>query len=148
MADNLTSEQRSYCMSRIRSKNTRPELIVRSLVRQAGYRYKLHKKDLPGNPDIVFVGLRKAIFVHGCFWHMHDCRFGRVYPKSNSAYWSTKRRQIVDRSAMATWELERQGWSSLIVWECELKDADRVKRSIELFLTGQPPAQQSSANAL
>ncbi len=84
MVDDLTPEQRSYCMSRIRSKDTKPEIIVRKLIHSMGFRFRLHRKDLPGKPDIVLPRLKKVIFVHGCFWHKHNCRFGRVKPKTNA----------------------------------------------------------------
>ncbi len=84
MVDDLTPEQRSYCMSRIRSKDTKPEIIVRKLIHSMGFRFRLHRKDLLGKPDIVLPRLKKVIFVHGCFWHKHNCRFGRVKPKTNA----------------------------------------------------------------
>src|SRR5581483_5419780 len=91
MADVLTPEQRSRCMSRIRGKDTGPELVVRSMAHRMGYRFRLHSRLLPGRPDLVFPGLRKVVFVHGCFWHMHRCRFGRVTPVTNATFWMNKR---------------------------------------------------------
>ena len=95
MADRLTPEQRSWNMSRIRGKNTKPELLVRSLLHAKGYRYRLHGASrgikLPGNPDLVFAGRRKVIFVNGCFWHFHDCKVGQHAPKANAEFWETKR---------------------------------------------------------
>src|SRR3990172_8269070 len=91
MVDVLTSEQRRKGMTSIRGKDTKPELVVRKLVHAMGFRYRLHMKDLPGKPDLVFPGLKKIIFVHGCFWHMHRCRYGRVKPKTNKEFWQTKR---------------------------------------------------------
>jgi DNA mismatch endonuclease, patch repair protein len=96
-ADVLTPEQRRRCMSRIRGKNTTPEKLVRKLIFGMGYRYRLHDKRLPGKPDLTFISRRKVIFVHGCFWHMHDCRYGRVYPKTNEEFWKEKRCRNVER---------------------------------------------------
>ena len=97
MADVHTPEQRSYNMSRIRGRDTKPELIVRSIVHQMGFRFRLHRKDLPGKPDLVLPGRGKIIFVHGCFWHMHRCRYGRVVPKTNAEFWQAKRQGNMDR---------------------------------------------------
>ena len=97
MTDVLTKEQRSFNMSRIRNKNTRPEIIVRSIVHRMGYRYALHRKDLQGHPDMVLTKHKKIIFVHGCFWHIHKCRYGSVVPKTNKKFWKTKREGNVDR---------------------------------------------------
>ena len=103
MADRLTPEQRSWNMSRIRGKNTKPELLVRSLLHAKGYRYRLHGKAgkgrLPGSPDLVFAGRRKVIFVNGCFWHFHDCRVGQHAPKANADFWEAKRTRTRDRDA-------------------------------------------------
>jgi DNA mismatch endonuclease, patch repair protein len=121
MADNLTTEQRRHNMSRIRSKNTAPEMIVRSHVHRLGYRYRLHGKNLPGKPDLVFASRKKIILVHGCFWHMHDCSYGKVIPKSNAEYWQTKRLMNRERDRKHLSELERLGWETLIVWECMTK---------------------------
>jgi DNA mismatch endonuclease (patch repair protein) len=121
MADNLTTEQRRHNMSRIRSKNTAPEMIVRSFVHRLGYRYRLHGKNLPGKPDLVFASRKKIILVHGCFWHMHDCSYGKVIPKSNAEYWQTKRLMNRERDRKHLSELEHLGWETLIVWECMTK---------------------------
>jgi len=121
MADVLTPEQRSFNMSQIRSRNTKPEMIVRSLVHRMGYRYRLHRKDLPGKPDLVFPSRRKIIFVHGCFFHLHDCSYGRVVPKTNAEFWQNKRQGNVERDNRNLEALENDGWSVLIVWECTTK---------------------------
>src|SRR5688572_12051601 len=97
MSDVHTPEQRSRNMSAIQSKDTKPEMIVRRLLHTNGYRYRLHDKRLPGRPDLVFPSRKKVIFVHGCYWHMHDCKYGRVKPKSNSEFWSAKRNSNVSR---------------------------------------------------
>lgn len=125
MVDVLTPDQRSYNMSRIRSQDTRPEMIVRSLVHGMKYRYGLHKKDLPGTPDLVFRSRRKVIFVHGCFYHMHDCLNGRVVPKTNVEFWDTKRRANVERDVRNLVALKKAGWKVLCVWECMTKPKKR-----------------------
>jgi DNA mismatch endonuclease (patch repair protein) len=123
MPDVHTPEQRSYNMSRITSGNTKPEMIVRRLVHGMGYRYRLHRKDLPGKPDLVFPKLRKIIFVHGCFFHMHDCRYGQVTPKTNAEFWKNKRTSNVERDARNESQLKEMGWDILTVWECMTKKA-------------------------
>jgi len=125
MSDVHSSQQRSFNMSRIRSKDTKPEMIVRSLVHQMGFRYRLHQKGLPGTPDLVLPAHRKVIFVHGCFWHMHCCRYGKVTPVTNAEFWSNKRRGNVIRDRKNRRQLRTAGWSILVVWECWTKDIDR-----------------------
>lgn len=134
MTDVLTPEQRSFNMSRIRNRNTRPEMIVRSIVHRMGYRYSLHKKSLPGKPDLVLVRHRKIIDVHGCFFHMHDCRYGRVVPATNADFWKTKRLANAARDRRNLAKLEAEGWSVLIVWECTTKDLAHLERTISRFL--------------
>jgi DNA mismatch endonuclease, patch repair protein len=124
MADVLTPEQRRFNMSRIRSRNTKPEMIVRSITHGLGFRYRLHRKDLPGSPDLVFPARRKIIFVHGCFFHKHGCRYGRVVPKTNAEFWSKKRAGNVDRDKRNLAALKAQGWSVFVVWECMTKKDD------------------------
>lgn len=121
MADVLTPEQRRFNMSQIRSRNTKPEMIVRSLVHRMGYRYRLHRKDLPGKPDLVFPARKKIIFVHGCFFHLHDCSYGRVVPKTNAEFWQNKRQGNAERDKRNIEALQDDGWSVLIVWECMTK---------------------------
>ncbi|MDQ1057239.1 DNA mismatch endonuclease (patch repair protein) [Arthrobacter globiformis] len=143
MADRLTPEQRSWNMSRIRGKNTKPELLVRSLLHAKGYRYRLHGASrgikLAGNPDLVFAGRRKVIFVNGCFWHFHDCKVGQHSPKANADFWETKRSRTRDRDASQRRQLENDGWEVLTVWECELRDLSAVEKQLELFLTAGSP---------
>ena len=126
MADKLTPERRSWNMSRIRGKNTKPEMLVRRLLHAKGYRYRLHGTagggKLPGNPDLVFAGRHKVIFVNGCFWHFHDCRVGQHAPQANAEFWETKRTRTRNRDAAQRLQLELEGWEVLTVWECELKD--------------------------
>lgn len=125
-------------MSRIGSKHTKPELVVRSLLHRLGYRYRLHRKDLPGRPDIVFIGRRKAVLVHGCFWHGHGCKIGKL-PKSNLDFWAPKveRNRVRDRENRS--ELERIGWTVEEVWQCELKDIQSLEGRLRSFL-GPPKA--------
>ena len=125
MSDVHTAKQRSYNMSRIRSKDTKPELVVRSLVHRMGYRFRLHVTGLPGRPDLVLAARRKVIFVHGCFWHQHRCRFGRVTPVANSAFWAAKRQANSARDRQNVRSLKAAGWSVLVVWECWTKDPER-----------------------
>ena len=110
MADNLTAEQRHRNMSSIQSRNTRPEKIVRSIIHRLGYRFILHDKKLPGKPDIVLPRHRKIILVHGCFWHMHKCKRGSVYPKTNEEYWSAKRLRNVKRDQIQLSGYKKAGW--------------------------------------
>lgn len=134
MADILTPEQRSFNMSRIRNRDTRPEMIVRSIVHRMGYRYRLHKKELPGKPDLVLVRHRKIIDVHGCFFHMHDCKFGKVVPVTNAKFWSMKRLSNVNRDRRNLAALKRAGWRVLTVWECQTKDPGVVTKRLIRFL--------------
>src|ERR1700686_5044402 len=126
---------RSENMCAIRSKGMKPELAVRSLVHRLGYRFRLHRKELPGAPDLVFGPRRKVIFVHGCFWHCHNCKRAHV-PKSNSDYWDAKleRNRLRDRKHLE--ELAAAGWRSLVVWECETWDEGTLKRRVAAFLGG------------
>ncbi|MBU2750196.1 DNA mismatch endonuclease Vsr [Acidithiobacillus thiooxidans] len=133
-SDVLTPEQRSRCMSRIRGKDTSPEMIVRSLVFSMGYRYRLHDRRLPGSPDLVFKSRRQVIFVHGCFWHMHNCRYGQVRPKANANFWETKRNRNVQRDLDNLTALKAAGWTHLVIWECEMKDSETLRERIRGFL--------------
>lgn len=132
-----TPLQRSFNMSRIRNRDTKPEKIVRSIVHRLGFRYRLHKKELPGKPDVVLVRHRKIIDVHGCFFHMHTCKYGRVAPATNAQFWEAKRISNVARDRRNLKALKRQGWHVLTVWECETKNADRLEKRLERFLGTQ-----------
>jgi DNA mismatch endonuclease (patch repair protein) len=134
MTDVHTTEQRSRNMAAIKCKNTSPELIVRSLVHRLGFRYSLHRKDLPGKPDLVLVSRKKIIQVHGCFWHMHRCRFGKVIPMSNAEFWSAKRRSNVIRDNRVRRLLRSQGWRVLTVWECHTKNIPLLQSRLRGFL--------------
>jgi DNA mismatch endonuclease, patch repair protein len=119
--DRISPEARSRNMSRIRSADTKPEMTVRRLVHAMGFRYRLHVRDLPGRPDLVFQRLRKAIFVHGCFWHRHRCANGRSIPATRSEFWTAKFRSNVDRDRRTRRQLKAAGWQVLTVWECEVE---------------------------
>lgn len=131
-------DARSYNMSRIKCKNTLPEGIVRNLLWNKGYRYRLHGGDLPGKPDIVFRGMKKAIFVNGCFWHMHDCSYFK-WPKTNKEFWKQKIKSNAARDKKNYSFLSAAGWSYLVVWECETKarELESLLLKIETFLISQ-----------
>lgn len=139
MADALSPERRSENMRRIRSKNMRPEVAVRSIVHRHGYRFRLHAKELPGKPDIVRRPYHQAIFVHGCFWHQHadpKCLDGRP-PKSNTGYWLPKLARNVKRDKDAAAALRKMGWKVLVIWECETKTPTRLEKRVLKFLGKQ-----------
>lgn len=121
-------------MRAVKGADTTPELAVRSLAHDMGFRFRLHRKDLPGKPDLTFPRLRKVIFVNGCFWHGHDCARGARIPVQNRDYWTRKVARNVERDRNAQSELQRLGWKSLVVWECEIKDRDRLRRALRRFL--------------
>lgn len=141
---------RSQTMARVKGRDTRPELIVRQLLTQLGYRYRLHRDDLPGRPDIVFIGRRKAILVHGCFWHGHQCRRGARLPKTNADYWVKKIAGNRARDARAVHELDRLGWEALTLWECMLPDVDSLSGELQRFLgpTRRAPVQSSEQDSM
>lgn len=141
MVDVLTPDQRQRCMSAIRGKNTKPEMLVRHLVHAMGFRYRLHGRDLPGRPDLVFPRLRKVIFVHGCFWHMHRCRYGQVVPATNAEFWRKKREGNVERDKRTRRELRRLGWGILTVWECQTRPKRRewLLERLNSFLSSSIP---------
>ena len=133
--DHLTPEQRSANMRRIRSKDTKPELAVRRLAHAMGYRFRLHRRDLPGSPDLTFPGRRKVIFVHGCFWHGHDCRRAHV-SKTRREFWARKVERNRARDAANLSLLRALNWDTLVIWECETKDYEVLQRNIIKFLDG------------
>ena len=138
MADRLSPERRSYLMSRVRAKDTTPELRVRKLAHAMGYRFRLHRRDLPGKPDLVFPRLGKIIFVHGCFWHRHEGCPLATNPKSRTEFWSAKFERNVERDCLVQAELRALGWDVLVVWECEIKAgnmiADRIREFLECWV--------------
>lgn len=131
--DRVTPETRSKIIAAVGTKNTGAEMAVRSLIHRLGYRYSLRRKDLPGKPDLVFVNRKKVIFVHGCFWHGHSCRYGRL-PKSRLDYWGPKIAANKARDHLMTRQLLSEGWSVLTIWQCELKSEHLLEARIRSFL--------------
>ena len=132
--DTVTRQRRSEIMSRVRPKDTRPEIAVRRLVHGLGYRYRLHGRRLPGRPDLVFAGRRKVVFVHGCFWHRHPgCRLART-PKTRVDFWRAKLDGNRERDLLNQRQLRDLRWRSLVVWECELTDLESVTERVRFFL--------------
>lgn len=140
MVDNRTPESRSALMSRIRGRNTAPEMIVRRLLHSLGYRFRLHRGDLPGTPDIVFPSRRKIVFVHGCFWHAHGCRIGRP-PKSRPEFWLPKLERNRAKDDRNRRQLRALGWSVLTVWQCQTKAEEKLRQRLISFLG--PPGKDS-----
>jgi len=145
VVDNLSKAKRSWNMAQVHSKDTKPELLVRKMVFNMGFRYRLQGKVskkvcdkgfLPGHPDLVFKKFKSVIFVNGCFWHRHldpSCKLSR-FPKSNTEFWEQKFSKNVERDKRVLYELKQMGWRSLIIWECELADIELTKRKIKEFL--------------
>jgi DNA mismatch endonuclease (patch repair protein) len=121
-------------MRSIRKKDTKPEIAVRRLAHRMGYRFRLHRRDLPGTPDIAFPSRKKVVFVHGCFWHQHDCALGRRIPTVNSQYWLPKLARNRTRDFEAERALHRLGWSTLTLWECEIRDTVATANRLSRFL--------------
>lgn len=134
MVDNLTTEQRKRNMTAIKSRHTKPEMIVRSLLHRLGFRFRLHSKKLQGKPDIILPRHKKIILVHGCFWHIHDCKRGNVPPKTNVEYWQTKRFRNVARDKENLKIYKKDGWQTLTIWECEIKDLQGLEAKLRKFL--------------
>lgn len=138
MSNNLNLDKkltRSQTMARVKSKDTKPEILVRKLLRDLGYRYRIHCKNLHGKPDIAFISRKKAIFVHGCFWHLHEgCRFSRI-PKSNSEYWIPKLNMNKLRDIKNEEKLFHEGWKVLVIWTCELKKIDLLRDKLASFMS-------------
>jgi DNA mismatch endonuclease (patch repair protein) len=133
--DPLSKTERSERMSRVRNRDTKPETIVRRTLFGLGYRFRLKQKGVPGNPDIVFKGRRKAIFVHGCFWHQHGCSIYRM-PKTRRSFWEPKLEGNVERDKRNLGRLQRDGWKVLVVWECQLqkRNLDKFARRLKKFM--------------
>ena len=125
-------------MRAVRSRDTTPEMIVRRAATSLGYRYRLHKAELAGKPDLVFGPRRKVIFVHGCFWHGHDCKRGAREPQANADYWRKKLRRNGERDAKTVDALIASGWQVLVVWECESRDATLLAQTLKQFLESGP----------
>jgi DNA mismatch endonuclease, patch repair protein len=133
MTDTHTAIQRQRNMRAVKSKNTAPELRVRSVLHRLGFRFRLHRKDLPGTPDIAFPSRRRVIFVSGCLWHMHDCARGKL-PATNVAFWREKLEKNRARDLEVQAKLRSLGWRPLTVWECEVKDLNQLTRKLKAFL--------------
>lgn len=134
MADIMTAEQRSRCMSRIRSTDTTPEREVRRALTDMGYRYRLHARFLPGRPDIVISRLKLAIFVHGCFWHRHRCKLGRPVPKMNADFWRAKFTANRLRDRRSRTAIRKLGWKPVIMWECSTRNPAKLKEKLSRII--------------
>lgn len=134
MTDRLSKEQRSANMRAVGPRNTKPEMLVRRLAHRMGYRFRLHRSDLPGKPDLTFPKRRAVVFVHGCFWHGHDCKRGAPKPQNNAEFWATKLARNVERDRCQLAMLEQAGWRSLVIWECELKPEPSLEERLREFL--------------
>ena len=132
--DTLTPFERSARMRAVKSSDTKPERALRRLVWGLGYRYRKHRGDIPGKPDIALISRKRAIFLHGCFWHRHDCASGRRFPKSRLDFWNSKFDRNVRRDAAVMRELRLEGWRALVIWECELAERAAVERRVRKFL--------------
>jgi DNA mismatch endonuclease (patch repair protein) len=139
MTDVFSAQKRSAVMRRVKDRDTAPELAVRRLIWSLGGRYRLHRKDLPGKPDVVLAGRRIAVFVHGCFWHGHDCARGARAPKSNREYWLGKIARNRSRDIASRAALEASGWRVETVWECELKDRPALEARARDWLRTRGP---------
>lgn len=122
-------------MRAVKSRDTKPEMVVRRFANALGYRFRLHRTDLPGKPDLAFPARRKAVFVHGCFWHQHDCLRGARLPKANQDYWLPKLKRNVARDAENQARLREMGWNVLVIWECETKNVDHLVARLHSFLS-------------
>ena len=131
--DKLTVQQRSDLMSRIKSRGSTAEMIVRSALHKLDYRFRLHRKDLPGSPDLVFPGMRKVIFVHGCFWHAHSCARGQSTPKTNMEFWVSKIAGNKRRDRRQIAQLRREGWLCLVLWECEINAGTWLPKALKFL---------------
>jgi DNA mismatch endonuclease (patch repair protein) len=134
VSDRFTPEQRSAVMRKVPGKNSSAEIRLRRLLTRMGLRYRLHRKDLPGNPDVAFPGRKLAVFVHGCFWHGHDCKRGARMPKANADYWTAKIARNRARDTASVAALEAIGWTPVTVWECELKDEAALEEKLRALL--------------
>lgn len=134
LGDVFSPEERSRIMSRIGSKNTKPEIAVRRLVHSKGFRFRLHDKKLPGKPDVVLPRHRKVIFVNGCFWHGHNGCSRSSLPKTNSDFWRDKIAKTVQRDKRTVRQLRRQGWGAMTVWQCETKNLEKLSRRLDRYL--------------
>jgi DNA mismatch endonuclease, patch repair protein len=142
--DWLTPEQRRRNMAAIRAKGTKPEMIVRRLVFSLGYRYRLHVKDLPSSPDLVFPRLRKIIEVRGCFWHRHSCKDGARTPEANAEYWAQKIQRNAERDRLNEEKLKQLGWEILIIWDCQTRKREELLNRVACFLSTAGTSKRTS----
>lgn len=145
MADVHTTETRSYNMSRIQGRDTKPEMRVRKLLHSMGFRYRLHVKDLPGKPDLVFPRSKTVLFVHGCFWHMHRCKYGKPAPATNKTFWAEKRRSNADRDKRNRRLLRAEGWKVFEIWECHTRQLETMRARLDALITALCPANAPPA---
>ena len=134
MPDVFSKEKRSWIMSRVKGRDTKPEILVRSFLHRMGYRFRIHRRDLPGNPDIVLPRFGKVVFVHGCFWHGHKACPRSKRPTTNEDFWNKKLDGNIERDKRFRLELRRMGWKVLVVWECETRKPEKLLRKLERFL--------------
>ena len=134
MVDYLNSSARSALMAKVKGKDTAPELVVRRTVHAMGYRYRLHRRDLPGSPDLVFPSRKKAIFVHGCFWHRHNGCSKTTTPKTRIRFWNSKFEANIARDRRSVAALRDLGWKTLVLWECGVYDTHRLRKQLRKFL--------------
>lgn len=135
-------------MAAVKSQDTKPEMVVRRLVHRLGFRFRLHRRDLPGTPDIVLPRLRKVINVHGCFWHLHTCLHARRAPVRNGEYWRRKRLRNAARDRQTSRSLRKADWDELVIWECELAHLEQVRRRLQSFLSTDPEQSPYAGNSL
>jgi len=134
MSDTLSHSQRIFCMSQNKGKNTIPEIFVRKLVHSFSYHYRLHRRDLPGCPDIVFPKRKKVIFINGCFWHRHTCKKGRSMPATRKKFWQQKFKRTIERDKQNYKALKKLGWKVFVIWECQIKKPEKLIGKISKFL--------------
>ena len=134
MTDTLTKLQRRICMSHNKGKDTSPEVFIRKFINSLGYRCSLHRKDLPGCPDIVFPRRKKVIFINGCYWHRHNCKKGRSMPETRKKFWQQKFERTIERDKKNKRELKKLGWKVLVIWECQTKRPEKIIDKITSFL--------------
>jgi len=134
MTDVFSREKRSWIMSRVKGRNTKPEKLVRSFVHRMGFRFRVHRRDLPGNPDIVLARHKKVIFVHGCFWHGHKRCQRSKRPTTNKDFWNKKLDENIERDKRFRRKLRRMDWKVLIVWQCETRKPEKLLGKLERFL--------------
>lgn len=143
MTDCFTHEERSRVMSRVKGRDTQPEKTVRRLLHAMGYRFRLHRRDLPGKPDIVLPRHRKVIFIHGCFWHGHtNCRRA-LRPQTNAEFWNKKLDSNIKRDEETQAKLKSLGWDVLVIWQCEMRDLENLRRNIKGFLICEANAESA-----